>query len=171
MKQTRLILLLQICCLLTIAPVSAQVKNNVAKIHAFVRETTPGNVQVDANGDQTTGSVDHLHYLYAETTGKVLPQWNVLYTRSGTFAIQADEVDSAKVTVGRLKNSARVAYLTHKKGNRLWKLTLVPIKARIPANISALLSTNEAVLITQFGRKQFTHAILKETQLETIRYE
>jgi hypothetical protein len=170
MKQTRLIFLLQICCLLTAVTATAQVKNNIAKLYAYISETRGGNVQVDANGNQTTVGIDHIHYLYAETTGKFLPQWNVFYTRYGTFALQADEAEP-KVNVGKLKSTNKPAYISPRKGNRLWKLTLVPMKARIPGNIAALLENNDAVLITQFGAKQFTHTIAKETELQALIYE
>jgi hypothetical protein len=169
MKQTRLVILLQICCLLTTAAM-AQVKNNVAKIYAYISETRGGNVQVDAKGNQTTTGVDHVHYLYAETTGKFLPQWSVYYTRYGTFSMQADEVKS-KVVAGKLKGSDKPTYLSPKKGNRLWKLTLVPIKARIPADIASLLEKNDAVLITMFGSKKFMHTIAKETELQPLIYD
>lgn len=170
MKKIFLVLLLQIFCLSAVESCHAQVKNSVAKLNAFVRETVAGNVPVDEHGNQTKSGVDHLHYLYAETTGKFLPQWDMVYTNSGVFAIQAEEIDSIKVTVGKLKNSSKAAAITRKKGNRLWKLTLVPVKARTPDNIAALLKKNEVVVITEFGGKQFTHTIAKEIELEPVFY-
>jgi hypothetical protein len=169
MKRTRLVFLLQICCLLTMAA-TGQVKNNIAKVHAFVSETRGGNVQVDANGNQVTQGIDHVHYLYAETTGKYLPLWSIYYTRSGTFAMRAEEIKS-KVMVGKLKDTNKATYLSQKKGNRLWKISLVPMKARIPGNIAALLEKNDAVLITRFGSKQFMHTIAKETELQPLIYD
>jgi hypothetical protein len=170
MKKLKLLFFLQIFCLLAAVTVNAQVKNNVVKIYAYIQETIAGNIQVDENRNPINSGVDHVHYIYAETTGKLLPQWNTIYTHYGVFAIQAELIDSAKITVGQIKNSSKTATIMHKRGNRLWKLNLIPIKAATPTNISALLTKNDAVMLTQFGSKHFVHTIAKEIQLEPLFY-
>jgi hypothetical protein len=170
MKKIRLALLLQILCLLAAVAVNAQVKNNITKFYGYIRETIAGNIQVDENRNPINSGVDHLQYFYAETTGKFLPQWNTIYTRFGAFAIQATEVDSSKMVIGVIKNNNKTATIIRKRGNRLWQLNLVPIKAGTPANIAALLKKNDAVVLTQFGNKQFMHTIAKEIELEPLFY-
>ncbi len=161
---------LQICCLLMVISGGAQVKNSVVRFHAYIQETVAGNVEVDSAGVQSSG-VDYVHHLYAETTGKYPPQWNVLYTNKGVFAIQAEEIRAARYQVGKLKNGSKPVWISAKRGNRLWKLELVPLKARIPANIEAILRKNDAVVMTEWKGKQFTHTIAKEIPLETIYYK
>lgn len=169
---TRLIrlVLLQICCLLVLS-VNAQVKNNVVRLHAYIQETVAGNIEVDTTGTPVNTGVEELHQLYAETTGKYLPQWNVVYTNKGVFAIEATEIKSRKQEVGKLKSNKKTVHISAKRGNRLWKLELLPMKARIPAQIAQLLRKNEVVVITEWKGKQFTHTIAKEIELDPVFYE
>lgn len=170
MKKLRSLILLQIFCLLAAATSTGQVLTNVVKFHAYVRETVQGKKPVKETVKPTTG-VDHEHFLYAAIKGKTLPQWNVVYTNSGTFAVQAEEVKSSKETVGKLKGSGKSAAITTKRGYRLWKLNLVPMKARTPDDIAGLLKSNDVVVVAELQGKKFTHTISKEVQLETRYYE
>ena len=149
----------------------AQVKNNVVKLHAYWQESVAGNVEVDSSGNQIDSGIDHVHYLFAETTGKYLPSWNVVYTNKGVFAVQPEEIKASKYEVGKLKSTSKPVTITAKRGNRLWQLTLVPMKARIPANIATILKTNDVVVITELYNKQLTHTIAKEIELETVFYK
>lgn len=171
MKKISRYIMLQICCLLLVASAWAQVKNNVVKFHAYWNETVAGNVEVDANGNQVQSGVDHIHYLFAETTGKYVPSFNVVYTNKGVFAVQPEEIKTAKHEVGKLKSIAKPVFIAAKRGNRLWQLTMVPMKAKIPANIKTLLKKNDVVVITEWNNKQFTHTIAKEIELETVFYK
>jgi hypothetical protein len=74
------------------------------------------------------------------------------------------------MVIGVIKNNNKTATIIRKRGNRLWQLNLVPIKAGTPANIAALLKKNDAVVLTQFGNKQFMHTIAKEIELEPLFY-
>jgi hypothetical protein len=171
MKIINRYLLLQIFCLLTAISACAQVKNNVVKIHSYWQETVAGNVEVDSNGNQVNSGVDGIHLLFAETTGKYVPSWNVVYTNKGVFAVQQEEIKTAKYEVGKLKSNSRTVTIAAKRGNRLWQLTLIPMKARIPKNIAAILKKNAVVVITEWNNKQFTHTIAKEIELETVFYK
>jgi hypothetical protein len=162
---------LQICCLLGFITANAQVKNNVVKLHAYITKTLAGNIQVDSAGNEDGSAVEFVHNVYAETTGKFLPQWNMVFTNQGVYAIQATEIESGKHEVGRLKKDQKPVTIGVKRGNRLWKLELVPVKARIPADIATLLRTNAVVVTTEWKGEQFTHTIAKEIELETIYYK
>lgn len=171
MRKLTCFLVLQVCFLVGLSCASAQVKNNVARLHAFVQETVAGNVQVDENGNQLESGVDVVHQLFVETTGKYVPQWNVVYTRKGVFAVQAEEIKGLRHQVGKLKSNGKASVITAKRGNRLWKLELIPMKARIPDNITTLLRKNEVVLVTEWKGKQYTHPVAKEIALETVFYK
>jgi len=170
MKRISRYIMLQICCLMAISA-CAQVKNNVVKLHAYWQESVAGNVEVDSNGNQVNTGVDGAHYLFAETTGKYLPSWNVVYTKKGVFAVQPEEIKTPKYEVGKLKSTSKPVMVAVKRGNRLWQLTLIPMKARIPKNIAAILKTNAMVVITEWNNKQFTHTVPKQIQLETVFYK
>ncbi len=163
--------LLQIFCLSIMVSACAQVKNNVVKLHSYWLVTVAGNVEVDSNGNQVNSGVDGLHYLFAETTGKYLPSWNVVYTNKGVFAVQPEEIKAGKYEVGKLKSNAQPVTIAAKRGNRLWQLTLVPMKAKVPPNIASMLKTNDMVVITEWNNKQFTHTIAKEIELQTVFYK
>lgn len=171
MKKISRFFLLQICCLLAFCSGNAQVKNNVAKLHAYLTKTTAGNIQTDQNGNEIGTAIEYVHNVYAETTGKYLPQWNMVFTNNGVYAIQATEIAGGKHEVGKLKGQTKTVRIAARRGNRLWKLELVAVKARIPADIAALLKRNDVVVTTEWKGKQFTHTIAKEVELETIHYK
>ena len=162
---------LQLCCLLIYCNVPAQVKNNVVKVYAYGIKTHAGNIQTDSSGNEITPGTEHVHIVYAETTGKYLPQWNMVFTNLGVYAIQANEIGSGKQEVGKLKDGSKPVHIAAKRGNRLWELSLVPVKARIPADIAELLKTNDVVVTTEFKGQQFTHPVSKEVALATIYYK
>jgi len=171
MKKTLIRISLFVLFILTAHTASTQVKNSIAKIHAYIQETFAGNIQVDEKGNPLSNGVDHIHHFYVETTGKQLPIWNILYTHYGVFSLEAEAIDSGKVTVGTLKSTNKVVVITPKRGNRLWKLALIPMKASTPNAVAALLKKNDAVLITEFGNRKFTHIIAKEMELTPIYYQ
>lgn len=171
MKLFNRFILLQICCLMIAVSACAQTKNNVVKFHSYWNETVAGNVEVDANGNQVETGVEHIHYLFAETTGKYIPSFNVVYTNKGVFAVQPEEIKAAKHEVGKLKSTSKPVSIAAKRGNRLWQLTLVPMKAKVPDNIKSLLKKNDVVVITELSNKQVTHPIAKEIELETVFYK
>lgn len=150
-------------------PLRAQVKNGVAGIYGFYQEASGGAQQVDEHG-KPIKNVRQLLTFYAETRGKQLPVWSIIYSRYGNYAVQAQAVDSGKAEVGKLNERDSVARIRAKRGNRLWLLTVLPMKARTPNDISTLLLKNEAVVVTTFGNKKFYHPIKKLTVLEPIQY-
>jgi hypothetical protein len=154
-----------------VGPACGQVNQNVVKLHAFIMETVEGNIPVDEKGDPEKSGVDHLHFIFAETTGKTHPQWNVVYTHYGVFTVQPEKIDSAKVTVGKKKNSSETATVSAKRGNQLWKFNLIPMKARTPGDIAEMLKTNAVVVVVEFKGVQYKHKVAKVTELETILYK
>jgi hypothetical protein len=163
--------LLQICCLFLVVPACGQANQNVVKLHAFIMETVEGNIPVDEKGEPVKSGVDHLHFIFAETTGKVLPQWNVVYTRYGVFTVQPEKIDSATFTVGKKKNSSEMAKVSARRGNQLWQFNLIPMKARTPGDIAEMLKSNAVVVVVEFKGEQYKHKIAKATELETILYK
>jgi hypothetical protein len=170
MKKISRCFLVQICCLLIFSIADAQVKNSVSKLHAYITKTVAGNIQTDSSGNELTSAVEYVHHVYAETTGKYLPQWNMVFTNNGVYAIQASEVESGKHEVGQLENGSKLS-IAAKRGNRLWRLELVPVKARIPSDIDALLKTNDVVVTTEWNGTRFTHTIAELIELKTIYYK
>lgn len=162
--------MLQICCLL-FCQANAQVKNNVVKLHAYVTKIYAGNIQTDSSGNEVTAGMEVMHTIYAETTGKYLPKWNMVFTKKGVFIIQAVEIESGKQEAVKLKGSKKPVYITARRGNRLWKLELVAVKAKISAGILALLEKNDMVVSTEWNGKHFTHTIAKEIELESVFYK
>lgn len=171
MKNVCRFCLLQICCLILCCKAPAQVKNNVAKLYAYGVQTYAGNVQTDSAGNEITPGAEYVHLVFAETSGKYLPQWNMVFTNRGVYAIQASEVESGKLEVGVLKADTKPVHIAAKRGNRLWKLELVPVKSRIPPDIEALLTTNDVVVTSEWKGQQFNHPVAKEIELASIHYK
>ncbi|HEX6913699.1 MAG TPA: hypothetical protein VF145_00575 [Chitinophagaceae bacterium] len=170
MGKISITLLMQLSSLLACVTAATQVKHNVVKLHAYVQETIAGNIERDSAGNEASG-VDVQHLLFAETTGKYLPQWNIVYTNKGVFAVQPSEIKEGLFTPGKLKSGKAASPIRVKRGNRLWQLTLIPMKARIPAGVAELLKKNDVVVITEWNNEQFTHTIAEEIELEPVFYK
>jgi hypothetical protein len=165
------LLLLQICCLLAGITVNGQNKYNIVKVHAYVMETVAGNVQVDDKGNPVRSAVDTLHFIYIETKGKYLPSWEMLYTNTCSYKIQASLVENLPANPGNLKTNNSPVTITPKRGSELWKLELVKVNSKIPKTIRASLKKNAVLLTGSWKGLKFTHTIAKEIELEPIFYE
>ncbi len=163
--------MLQILCLLAAVSLFAQTKAPVIKFYAYVQETFAGNIEVDENGNPLGSGTEKIHFLYADVIGKVSPQWKNVFTKDGSYAIQAEPVSTGKISVGERKSDGKELIISAKRGATLWKLELVPVKIKMPSNIEKLLKKNQLVIITSFRNRQILHIVAKEIELQPVYYK
>ncbi len=84
-------------------------KYGIIKSHAYVRETTAGNIPVDQNNNPTSSGVRKNHIIYVETDSskRPIPKWETAWVEGVSYSIEQIAVKNAEVNLGALKNEVQ----------------------------------------------------------------
>ena len=146
-------------------------KYGIIKSHAYVRETTAGNIPVDQNNIPTSAGVRTNHIIYVETDSsrRPIPQWETAWVDGVSYSIEPIAVKNAEVNLGQLKNEAKEAVVKAKEGNELWQLMLTK-KNGLEANatLKEMIEKNKIVITGQWKGNPFSYKISEQQQLAKV---
>ena len=109
----------------------AQTKYPVKKIFATYHEVLPGNIAVDASGNEVD-SRDTVNYVYVETQSNNI-KWTNAWKDNKSYSVIATLVEGDALDVGTNKATGRDIIVTATPGNKLWSLRLLPSEVNLPS--------------------------------------
>lgn len=158
-------ILFTIVLMMTAFVTEAQVYK-IQKVWAFVTESSPGRVMTDENGKEMKPTPMVERFLYIETNYKAAPQIEAVLYNGKTYQSSVTAVNDAKHLAGSIYSNGKPFYITPKKGNKLWRIS-------ITANEN-LLRSNAVKLITlkgKLGNSSFKQTLYTETRLTGPEYQ
>jgi hypothetical protein len=146
-------------------------KYGIIKSHAYVRETTAGNIPVDQNNNPTTPGVRKNHIIYVETDSsrRPIPEWETAWVEGVSYSIEPIAVKNAEVNLGALKNEVQEVVVKAKEGNELWQLMLTKKNGIEPDPIlKEMIEKNKIVITGHWKGTPFSYKISEEKQLAKV---
>lgn len=152
-------------CLLSLGLFAcAQSRPPIKNISATYREVLPGNMPVDANGNEISAR-DTINFIYVETAADGI-QWNAAWKNDKTYSIICDLIDTNYFDAGINKITSNKITIQVSPGNKLWQLRLIPSEKRMspPKEIA-----KGAILLQgTFGGKKMLKVISEQVEINSI---
>lgn len=139
----------------------AQSKMAVKNYHAIFMVHIPGNIAVDKNGNEISAR-DTVTIVYVETSSDAI-QWTNAWKNGKTFSIETTPVAGASADAGLNKNTNEEIILKPSKGNKLYKLRLIPAEQKLQKPVNVL--PGEILLQANYEGKKITQIITKQTEV------
>jgi hypothetical protein len=139
----------------------AQPLHGIQKGYAFFKKSTPGNIQVDENGNEVKRGEDTVRFIFIEWKGKFSPAIDIVLYRNEIFNASIFPVEQSQVEVGQEKISGENITLKPTRGNTLWRIILTK------ANKKNSPTANDKIILK--GKKNgqpFQWVIHKEVEIQ-----
>ena len=138
----------------------------IQKAWAFVTESAPGRVMTDENGKEIKPTPAVERFIFVETNYKATPKIETVLYNGKQCQYSITAVTETKHLAGSTYANGKPFYISPKKGNKLWRIS-------ITAN-DTVLRSNEAKLITikgKLGNSSFKQTLYTETRLAGPEYQ
>ncbi|MEP6928064.1 MAG: hypothetical protein ABI834_10525 [Ginsengibacter sp.] len=142
----------------------AQSKHLIKNIYATYSVHLPGNVAVDRNGNSIS-LTDTLSIIYIETASEKI-HWFHAWKGAKDYSIITTLITELPFNAGTNKMTNEKIILRSTKGNKLWKLQLVPGEKFFMAPLKIL--QGEIILQGIYHGKKITQKIFKQIELVSI---
>lgn len=138
----------------------------IQKVWAVVTESAPGRVMTDENGKEVKPTPIMERFIYIETNYKTEPKIETVLYNGKTYQSSISAVTDIKHLAGSIYSNGKPFYITPKKGNKLWRISIT--------SGETVLRSNEAKLITirgKLGNSSFKQTLYTETRLTGPEYQ
>jgi hypothetical protein len=151
-------------CLLGISLLScAQTKKLVKNIYATYTVHLPGNVAVDKYGNSLAMS-DTVSIIYIETSSDI--QWSQAWRNGKHYFINKVLITESPFDAGTDKITNEKIMLHSAKGNKLWKLQLIPEDKNFKTPVTTL--PGEIIIEGTYNGKKIQQKISNQREVEAI---
>jgi len=158
-------LFFSMCLVVTVLTSCAQTKYSIKKIYAFSVEHLPGNIPVDPNGKSLYRGPDTLNTVFIELQGEAV-HWNTAWKNGKVYNIDSSPVTGDVHEIGQEKVSGKKVIIQPAKGNRLFRLELVPTDRKIKSPMSVL--PGQILIKGKAGNKVILRKITDQVELVPI---
>ena len=138
----------------------------IQKAWAFKTESMPGMVMQDDNGNAINPTPIVERFIYIETNYKSQPKINAVLYNSTIYTATLTAVKEAKHQAGVTYNGNKPFFITPKKGNTLWRISMQPANST-PAPLSIKIISIKGKL----GNSSFKQVLYTEIQLTGPEYQ
>ena len=142
----------------------AQSRHLVKNVYATCTVHLPGNIAVDRNGNSISPG-DTLNIIYVETTTEKI-HWTRAWKDGKDYSVIKTLITESPFDAGTNKMTNEKIILHSTKGNKLWKLQLVPGEKFFLAPLKTL--PGEIILQGMYHGKKITQKIFKQTEIVSI---
>lgn len=142
----------------------AQSKYSIKNIYGVYEVHLPGNIAVDANGNEIS-SRDTLNVIYIETSTNQI-QWNTAWKNGKTYSILSHLAKTNFIDAGSNTITNEKMIIHASPGNKLLQLRLIPSESKI--SVPAKILQDEILLEGTYNGKKILQKIKKQVELNSI---